>query len=63
MITDFTNNGKCFNCGNCCSNLLPMSEKEVKVIKAYIKTHNIKEQRHNAMQGADMTCPFRDEKK
>lgn len=61
MVTDFTVNNKCSNCGQCCSNCLPLSETEVKRIKAYIKKHNIKEQRHNAMVGVDMTCPFRDE--
>ena len=60
-IFDFTYNGKCSNCGQCCSNLLPLSDSEVKRIKQYIKKHNIKEQRHNAMVGVDMTCPFRDE--
>lgn len=60
-VTDFTQNGKCSNCGQCCSNCLPLSRKEVKRIKLYIKKHRIKEQRHNAMNGIDMTCPFRDE--
>lgn len=60
-VTDFTNNGRCSNCGKCCSNLLPLSNNEVKTIKQYIKKHKIKEQRHNAMLGVDMTCPFRDE--
>lgn len=60
-ITDFTDNGKCSNCGQCCSNLLPMSNKEIKQIKHYIKKHHIKEQRHNVASGVDMTCPFRDE--
>lgn len=55
QITDFTFNGKCSNCGQCCSNLLPLSDSEVKRIKQYIKKHNIKEQRHNAMIGVDMT--------
>jgi Fe-S-cluster containining protein len=41
--------------------VLPLSDGEVKRIKQYIKKHNIKEQRHNAMVGVDMTCPFRDE--
>lgn len=59
--TDFTVNGKCSNCGQCCSNMLPMSKREVKRIKAYIKQHDIKEQRHNMLVGIDMTCPFRDE--
>lgn len=61
MVKDFTANGKCSNCGQCCSNCLPMSNAEVVRIKAYIKKHKIKEQRHNAMVGIDMTCPFRDE--
>ncbi len=59
--TDFTVNGKCSNCGHCCSNMLPMSKQEVNRIKAYIKEHDIKEQRHNFTALADMTCPFRDE--
>ena len=60
-ITDFTIDGKCSGCGECCSNMLPMSADEVRQIKTYIKKHNIKEQRHNFLQGIDMTCPFRDE--
>ena len=60
-ITDYTIDGKCSGCGECCSNMLPMSTDEVRQIKAYIKKHNIKEQRHNFLQGIDMTCPFRDE--
>ena len=60
-ITDYTQDGKCSNCGQCCSNFLPMTKGEVTRIKAYIKEHGIKEQRHNALVGFDMTCPFRDE--
>lgn len=61
LITDFTINSKCSNCGQCCSDLLPMSEFEVSRIKHFITKNNIKEQRHNSMMGVDMTCPFRDE--
>lgn len=61
ICTDFTVNGKCSNCGHCCSNMLPMSKQEVNRIKAYIKQHDIKEQRHNFSALVDMTCPFRDE--
>ena len=60
-IYDNTIDGKCSGCGECCSNLLPLSEQEISNIKAYIKKHKIKEQRHNAMVGVDMTCPFRDD--
>lgn len=62
MVIDFTKDGKCSNCGKCCSNCLPLSEAEIKRIKAYVKKHNIKEQRHNFASGTDMTCPFRDER-
>ena len=61
-VTDFTINGKCSQCGQCCSNLLPLSDKEIARIKAYIMKHGIKEQRHNALMTVDMTCPFRDER-
>ena len=44
MIDDFKNgtfnltcNGKCTECGECCSNLLPMTDDEISVIKNYIK--------------------------
>ena len=60
-VTDYTNNGKCSNCGECCSNCLPISNGEIKRIRAYIKEHKIREQRHNALVGVDMTCPFRDD--
>lgn len=62
-IYDFTENGKCSGCGNCCTNLLPMSKNEVETIRRYIKKHGIKECRHQfpvATPTFDMTCPFRD---
>ena len=37
FVTDHTCNGKCSNCGQCCSDLLPLSEREVRDIKAYMK--------------------------
>ncbi|MBQ0113055.1 MAG: YkgJ family cysteine cluster protein [Bacteroidales bacterium] len=65
---DFTCNGKCIGCGACCSNILPMTDEEIKRIKSYIKRYNIKECKH---QGTvlmrepvlDMTCPFMDDSK
>lgn len=63
-VYDFTQNGECSNCGQCCSRFLPMSGKEVKFIKRYIQKHKIKEQRHIfPIAGAveDWTCPFRSE--
>lgn len=61
MVKNFTVDGKCSNCGKCCSNMLPLSKYEIQRIKNYIKDKGIKEQRHNVVVGVDMTCPFRDE--
>lgn len=60
-VMDFTKDGKCSNCGQCCSDFLPLSNEEILRIKRYIKKHGIKEQRHNYLQGIDITCPFRSE--
>ena len=72
MITDMNNgvhdltcNGECTQCGNCCSNLLPMTEEEIATIRKYIKVHHIREYRHNYPIAitTDATCPFLDDDK
>lgn len=74
MLKDFndgtynlTCNGICTGCGECCSNLLPMTDREKKIIENYIKKNKIKP---NTMVVApiktpvlDMTCPFLDNRK
>lgn len=62
-VFDFTINGECSNCGQCCSNFLPVSNKEIKNIHRYIQKKKISEQKHfvpAASQTLDWTCPFRD---
>lgn len=61
-VYDFTVDGKCSSCGACCSNALPLSGKEIKEIKRYVKKRRIKEQKHLAPvknNTLDLTCPFR----
>jgi Fe-S-cluster containining protein len=65
---DLTDNGKCTECGSCCSNYIPLTEEEIKEIRRYIKVHNIKECKHGvaiplAQPILDMTCPFLDDSK
>lgn len=65
---NFCKNGECQKEGNCCGNLLPITDKEIKEIKCYMEKHNIKEQKHiNALLVeqpiADLTCPFLDNSK
>lgn len=60
----FCKDGKCSNCGECCSNILPLTQKEIKQIKKYIYAHNIKPCEHTVnvlrQKPVDMVCPFRD---
>lgn len=63
-VHDFTKDGECIGCGACCSNLLPLSTKEIKTIWHYIKKKHIKEQKclyPLAAEIINMTCPFRSE--
>lgn len=61
-VFDKTDNGTCTQCGACCSNILPMTDDEVRTIKRYVKKNRIKEFKHatNVMSNPtlDLTCPF-----
>lgn len=61
-VTDFTVDGKCSGCGSCCTNFLPMTGREIKRIRDYIRRAGIKECKHYVPAASaviDMTCPFR----
>ena len=66
-VFDKTDNGTCTQCGACCSNILPMTDDEVRTIKRYVKKNRIKEFKHstNVMSNPilDLTCPFLDDDK
>lgn len=65
-VYDFTDNGKCTQCGACCSRYLPMTQKEADVIHRFVKKHDIKEFKHLfpvSNDTFDMTCPFMDDSK
>ena len=62
---DFTQNGKCTNCGQCCSNILPLTDREIRVIRAYISKYGVKPHNHyppTAQPVADIVCPFRNDR-
>lgn len=60
-VTNYTKNGKCSNCGSCCTDLMPVTDAEIKKIHKYLKTHKVKPQKSLvASSEYDMTCPFRD---
>lgn len=62
-VYDFTKDGKCSMCGECCSNVLPITDHELKRIKQYVKSHHIKDQSIKVISSdaVNMMCPFRDE--
>lgn len=65
-VYDFTDNGKCTQCGACCSNYLPMTHKEIATIHRFVKKHDIKEFKHLfpvSNDTFDTTCPFMDDSK
>lgn len=60
---NFTCNGTCSKCGACCSNILPLTKKEVSNLKRIIKKRNLKPHIHAVLNASyDMTCPFLNDK-
>ena len=66
-VYNFTDNGNCIECGNCCSRYLVMTQKEINTISKYIEKKKIKRQIHsvNVLSGKvfDFLCPFLDDTK
>ena len=42
-VTDYTKDGECSGCGQCCSNYLPLSVKECFRIREYVRRKHIAE--------------------
>jgi Fe-S-cluster containining protein len=57
-------NGKCSNCGECCTDMLPVSERELQRIRQYAAKRKLSEH-HSAptlviqKSFVDLSCPFR----
>lgn len=65
QVNDFYKEGKCSRCGECCTPFIPITNKEYKIIKKYIKDNDI--QKENLIDGENVyvRCCFynRKEKK
>ena len=65
-LIDLTCNGECTKCGECCSNILPLTDQEVTRLKKLVKKRHIKP--HTKVNNVtaepciDLICPFLDEK-
>ena len=52
-------NGECIRCGECCGDYLPITEKELKTIRRYVRKNNVKSYRNRVVSTPfDITCPF-----
>ena len=61
-----TNNsvcGKCSKCGECCTNLLPVTQKELETIQEYVIANEIRPQKQMIVMQNRLTCPYYDGKK
>jgi len=64
IICDFTHDGACSRCGECCGDFLPLSAVEIDRIKTYVRKHQVKEQINLVMDSPiNFKCPFRDDSK
>ena len=60
--TNYCTNGNCSNCGQCCTEFLPLTTDEVRLIKTYVKEKHIKPKfQIFSSTGFNTKCPFRDE--
>ena len=58
-----TINGMCSNCGECCSDILPLSTREITKIDMYIKKKaHLYEIRNNHEAQNEAICPFRNDR-
>lgn len=56
---NFTKNGECSKCGNCCSTLLPLKVTEIYRLRKLIKERGLKpREQPKVVVAADLMCPF-----
>ena len=63
QIADNSVCGQCSKCGECCSNILPVSQEEVNEIQKYVIKNNIKPQMQMLVMQNRLACPYYDGKK
>ena len=62
-ITDNSVCGVCSKCGECCTNILPVSQKEIDKIQEYVIENNIQPQKQMLVMQNRLTCPYYNGKK
>lgn len=60
-IINNTINDKCSHCGQCCGMFIPYTNKEIEIIKQYVKEHNIQPVKdRETSNGFEARCCFYD---
>ena len=62
-ITDNSVCGRCSKCGECCTNLLPISQKELDTIQKYVIENKIRSQAQILVMQNRLTCLYYNGKK
>lgn len=62
-ITDNSVCGNCSKCGECCTNFLPVTQKEIDEIQKYVIKNNIRPQKQMLIMQNRLSCPYYDGKK
>lgn len=62
-ITDNLICGNCSKCGECCTNFLPVTQKEINEIQKYVIENKIRPQTQILVMQNRLSCPYYDGKK
>lgn len=62
-ITDNSICGNCRKCGKCCTNFLPVTQKEINEIQKYVIENKIRPQTQILVMQNRLSCPYYDGKK
>lgn len=62
-ITNNSCGEQCSKCGECCTNFLPISQKEIETIQKYVIANNIRPQKQMLVMQNRLTCPYYNGKK
>lgn len=62
-ITDNSICGNCSKCGECCTNFLPVTQKEIDEIQKYVIKNNIRPQKQMLIMQNRLSCPYYNGKK
>lgn len=56
--TDFTCNGKCSRCGECCGYILPLDQDDLDRVFKYVRENNIHSQKQVLVMKQKLQCPY-----